>query len=171
MIVVKRLTLVICGKERTLECLEKRVSAYICIGIVYKYARLYVACGIYVEIVSACRYAAADIFAVVLEVHNEHRLARFAVTHFTKPAVHIFPLVGSRDKLLVGTVTHGHIVEIKCEFRAVFYHLVDEIVARYVFVVFARVADRNAEEAFVLFKKFHSLERGIVSSLAAAPVV
>ena len=37
MIVVKRLTLVICGKERTLECLEKRVGAYICIGIVYKY--------------------------------------------------------------------------------------------------------------------------------------
>ena len=59
-----------------------------------KYARLDIACGIDMKISSAARYAAADIFAVVLKVHNKHGLACFFVSHAANPLIHMDSLVG-----------------------------------------------------------------------------
>ena len=52
----------------------------------YENARIGIAVGVYVEISSATRDTAADIFAVVLEIHRKHRLCR---TYLADTVIHI----------------------------------------------------------------------------------
>ena len=100
------------------------------------------------EIVSAAGDTAADILAVVLEIHNKYRLARFAVTHFFHKIVHIFALHGRWDKLFIGVVPDGHIVEIKRVFNAEVNHFVKKSVVRYSLNIFSCVANGNDEKNF-----------------------
>ena len=171
MVVVERLAVVILGKQRAFERFFERVGANIGVGIVNEHARLNVARGIDVEIVSAAGNTAADIFGVVLEVHDENRFAGFRVADFPKPVIHKFTLLGGGDQFFVRVVPDRHVVKAKRIFRAFFNNHVDKRVAGDIFEIFARVANRNAEQALVFVEQIHCVNRAAVSAFAAPPVV
>ena len=75
-------------------------------------AGLHVACGVDVEVIPAAGNAAADIFAVVLEVHDEKGLAAFAVSGFSQPFIHMLALLRGRNKFNGSVVADRHEAEV-----------------------------------------------------------
>ena len=60
MVVVERLTVPICLEERTLERLDECLFADVGVRVVYEHAGLDIACGVDMEIVSACLLYTSD---------------------------------------------------------------------------------------------------------------
>ena len=169
--VVEGLAFVILHEQRGAQRVEKACFPNVDVRVMCEHARLHIACGVDVQVAAPAGDAAADILGVVLEIHDEHRLARLAVSHAAQPFIHMNPLLGRGDKLRHGVVADRHIVEVKAEAHAVLDHKVDEFVARDGGDILARVADRDAEKQAVFPEQLHCRHGSCVCALAAAVVV
>ena len=115
MIVVERLIVPISLEQRASQTLKQSFFSDVGIRKMNENAGLHVALGVDVEIVSAARNTAADIFGVVLEIHNEHGLAALRISDLAKPFIHLNSLLGRGNKVNNGVLADRHIVEIKSE--------------------------------------------------------
>ena len=70
----------ICHKDRALQCFQQCVIINVGIGIMDKYARVYVTVCIDMEITSSTSNTSTYIFCIILEIHTENRLG---LTEFT----------------------------------------------------------------------------------------
>ena len=154
MVLVEGLPVVVRHKQRRTQYFKQRFFPDVGIGIVYENARIGIAVGVYVEIPSPTRDTAADIFAVVLEIHRKHRLCR---TYLADTVIHILTLCGCRKQPRHGIVADGHIVEIPHEFSAPLHHLIAVFIGAYAVKVIARIATAYAERQLLFTQNIHCL--------------
>jgi hypothetical protein len=113
-----------------------------------KSARLIIAGRIDMEIAAAARNAAADVFAVVPEIHGEQRLG-FA--ELSDLMIHKFALFRGYKQVRDSFPAHGYIGEKPCKLAAPCDHLVDIFLASDDFGIFAGIAGRKIRRAVFLF--------------------
>jgi hypothetical protein len=113
-------------EKRAFKTLKNRFASDVGIRIVNENARLHVALGIYMEIVSAACDTAADIFAVILEIHYEHRLAGFAVSDLFQPVgIIVFILTDAEHPVAdgIGIIAIRKALAIECGGEGVYHFL------------------------------------------------
>ena len=94
-IVVERLSVMICHKQRTAERIQQRLLTDIGIRIVDEDIRIDIPVRVDVQISASAGDAAANISSVILEVHHEQRVV---VTELINASVHFDSLLRSRKQ-------------------------------------------------------------------------
>ena len=122
-------------------------------------------------VVFTARHAAADELAVILEVNGKELLAALQPTDLPDPILHIQPLLRRQKQLCGGIHPYRHIVEIPCEITAFFNEHIQELVAGYIFVVPAGIADRYAEGNVVGMHQLHGADRAGKVAVPAPGIV
>ncbi len=171
MVAVERLALVIGHKQRALQHLEDRVVPDVGIRVMNEHTGLRVAVGVDVEIVPPSGDAAADILAVVLEIHRVELDVAVVRTDLTDPVDHVPALLHRRHQIQHRVLSDRHVVEVEAEVRALVRQHPQEAVIGHRFDILARVADRGAEENAVLLQQIHRLHYLLVMAVSAARVV
>ena len=166
-IVVERLVLVVFHEQRRFKGLEQRDVVDVDVAVVDEHAGLNVARGVDVQVAAAAGDAASHELAIVLEVHGEQLLLGAHVTH---EVVHALALLGSGHERGGRGGSHGHVVEVPAEQRALLDHPVHVRLGGHGVGVLARPAAGDAERQAVFAKQVHgALDLG-VRALAAASV-
>ena len=112
---VPRVVLAIGLEDRLLQALEQRLVLDVGVGIVDEDARLHVSPGVDVAKDAPSRYTAADILAVVLEVHGKDRLPTGNATHLADTMEHVLTLLDRWHEVGIGALSHRHVVEVPCK--------------------------------------------------------
>ena len=123
------------------------------------------------EVVSAAGNASADKLAVVLEVHQEDRLAAVDCAHLAHALDHVLALFRRRKQIRRSAVSDRHVVEIERIADALFNQHIQERIARDRLDIRAGVADRGAEDQAVLLHQIHRMQNGVIVSVSAPSVV
>ena len=74
MILIERLVIIICHKQRGVQNLKQAARPDVGIRIMNEYTRLCITICIDVEVVTSTGNTSADIFPIILEIHGENAL-------------------------------------------------------------------------------------------------
>ena len=170
-VVVEGVVTAIRLENRLLEALEQRLLLDVGVGIVDKDAGLHVAARVDVAIHAAAGDAAADVLAVVLEVHGEDRLAAGDAADLANALEHIGALLNGRAEVDRGALADGHVVEVPGPAAALLDDLVEVLVGAYHLGVRAGIGRGGTVEQAVFVHEVESGHDLLVGAVAAAAVV
>ena len=92
-IFIKRLTVMICHENRTLQCFQQSIFINICIRIMDKYTWVYITIRIDMKVTSSSCNTSSYILRIILEIHSKNSFCR---TILSDLVIHLLTLLWIR---------------------------------------------------------------------------
>ena len=132
-----------------------------------EHAWVAVTVGIDVQVAASACDTAADILAVVLEIHCENRLGSADVAD---AVVHKFTLLRVWQQSRNRIVAHRHIVEVPDKLGSPLHHLIDEVVGTDRIQVLAGIAAGQTKRQMLFLEDCHCLNHLLIGSLTTTVI-